>query len=143
MTRPYSTDLRARVLARMDAGETIRSLAEQFNISPSCIPKWKKLRDETGSITPCKTGGGKKRTLSGASGAWMRERIHSGSFSLRKLVAELAERGIKTDRRAVYRSSYRIFADDPMDWSTPTAEKLAVPDSLVPFRAFCSKLRVP
>jgi len=102
MTRPYSADLRTRVLARMDAGETIRSLAEQFNISPSCIPKWKKLRARTGSLAPGKTGGHKKHTLSSASAEWLRERVHSGPFTLRKLVAELAERGIKTDSRAVW-----------------------------------------
>lgn len=102
MVRPYSADLRSRVLARMDAGESIRSLAKQFDISPSCIPKWKKRRTETGSHVPGKTGGGKKHTLSGTTGEWLRERVHSGPFTLRKLVAELAERGIKTDSRAVW-----------------------------------------
>ncbi len=102
MTRPYSADLRARALARLDAGDTIRSIAAQFEISPSCIPKWKKLRAETNAITPGKIGGHKKRTLSGAPADWLRDRIRSGSFTLQKLVKELAERGIKTDTRAIW-----------------------------------------
>src|ERR1700742_3673184 len=89
MTNPYSEDLRERELRRADAGETVRSIAEALQISPSCISKWKKLRRETGSLKPGKMNGHKKRTL-------------SGSFTLRKLTAELAARGIKTDLRAVW-----------------------------------------
>jgi hypothetical protein len=37
MTNPYSEDLRERALARADAGETVRSIAEALQISPSCI----------------------------------------------------------------------------------------------------------
>jgi hypothetical protein len=35
MTRPYSEDIRERALARADAGETVRSIAEALQISPS------------------------------------------------------------------------------------------------------------
>jgi len=42
----------------------------------------------------------KPRTLSGDVAVWLRERIHAGRFTPRGLAAELAERGIKTDRRA-------------------------------------------
>ncbi|MCK1587755.1 helix-turn-helix domain-containing protein, partial [Bradyrhizobium sp. 169] len=50
MTRPYSEDLRERALARADAGETVRSIAEALQISPSCVTKWKNLRRETGGV---------------------------------------------------------------------------------------------
>lgn len=102
MTQPYSEDLRERALARADAGETVRSIAEALRISPSCISKWKKLRRETGSLQPGKMNGHKKRTLSGATADWLRQRIGSAPFTLRKLTAELASRGVKTDPRAVW-----------------------------------------
>lgn len=102
MTRPYSEDLRERALARADAGETVRSIAQGLRISPSCISKWKSLRQQTGGITPGKIGGHKKRTLSGVHAEWLRKRIRSAPFTLRKLAAELAERGVKTDMRAVW-----------------------------------------
>lgn len=102
MTRPYSEDLRERALARADAGETVRSIAEELQISPSCISKWKNLREQTGGLAPGKIGGHKKKALSGAHAEWLRDRIRSGPFTLRKLTAELAERGIKTDVRAVW-----------------------------------------
>jgi transposase len=102
MTRPYSEDIRERALARADAGETVRSIAQALQISPSCISKWKNLRQQTGGVTPGKIGGHKKRTLSGDHAEWLRKRIRSGPFTLRKLTAELADRGVKTDVRAVW-----------------------------------------
>jgi len=102
MTRPFSEDMRERALARADAGETVRSIGEALQISPSCVTKWKNLRRETGSLSPGKIGGHKKPVLSGVNADWLRERIRSGPFTLRKLTRELAVRGIKTDVRAVW-----------------------------------------
>jgi putative transposase len=102
MARPYSQDLRERALARFEAGETIRSIGKTLGIDPSCVPKWVKRRRETGSVAPAAIGGRKPRTLSGDIALWLRERLHSGRFTTRGLAAELAERGVKTDRRAVW-----------------------------------------
>src|ERR1700681_931345 len=78
MTRPYSEDIRERALARADAGETVRSIAEALQISPSCVTKWKNLRRETGGLSPHKLGGHKKPVLAGANADWLRTRIRSG-----------------------------------------------------------------
>ena len=104
MTRPYSEDIRERALARADAGETVRSIAEALRISPSCVTKWKNLRREAGGVAPGKIGGHKKPVLSGANADWLRKRIRLGQFTLRKLTQELAARGIKTEMRAVWTS---------------------------------------
>lgn len=102
MTRPFSQDLRERALARADAGESIRSIGAALKISPSCVSKWRKLRRETGALKPGQIGGHKPRTLSGDCALWLRQRIASGPVTLRGLTAELAERGIKTQPRAVW-----------------------------------------
>jgi len=102
MTRPYSEDLRERALARFEAGETIRSIGEALGISPSCVSKWRRLKRDTGSLSPGQIGGHKPRVLSGELAAWLRKRCRSGPFTTRGLTAELAARGIKTDRRAVW-----------------------------------------
>ena len=78
----YSEYLRERALVRADAGETVRSIVQGLRISPSCITKWKNLRQQTGGVTPGKIGGHKKRTLSGARAEWLRKRIRSGPFTL-------------------------------------------------------------
>jgi len=102
MTRPYSEDLRERALSRSDAGEADRSIAEALQIAPSCLSKWRKLRRETGELKPGKMNGHKKRTLSGETAQWLRERTQAAPFTTRQLAAELVARGIKTDRRAVW-----------------------------------------
>jgi putative transposase len=102
MTRPYSEDLRERALSRHEAGETTRWIAAALQISPSCVSKWLKLKRETGSLTPGRVGGHKKRTLSGETAEWLRRRCRSGPFTTRGLTAELVARGVKTDRRAVW-----------------------------------------
>jgi transposase len=102
MTRPYSADLRERALARSDAGDTDRSIGEALSISPSCLSKWRKLRRETGALNPGKMNGHKKPVLSGAIADWLRDRLEQGAFTIGQLVGELATRGTKTDRRAVW-----------------------------------------
>ena len=89
--------IRADGLRRRDT-----SIAAALSIAPSCVSKWKRRLAETGSLEPGRVGGRKKRTLSGERADWLRERCQSGPFTTRGLVAELAERGIKTDRRAVW-----------------------------------------
>ena len=102
MTRAYSEDLRERALLMADRGETIRVIGQVLQISPSCVSKWRKLRQETGALKPGKMNGHKKPVLSGLNAEWLRGRIVSGPFTLHKLASELAERGIKADIKAIW-----------------------------------------
>ena len=100
--RPYSDDLRERAVARAEAGETIREIAVALCISPSCVSKWRKRLRETGAVSPGLVGGHKPRVLAGETADWVQARVAEGAFTTRGLVAEMAARGIRTDRRAVW-----------------------------------------
>jgi transposase len=102
MARPLSNDLRERAMARVAAGEPIRRIATALSISPSCVSKWSQRLRTTGSVTPGKMGGHKRRVLSGANAEWLRSRMRERPFTLRGLVAELAERGVRVDYRSVW-----------------------------------------
>ena len=102
MTRPYSNDLRERALARVEKGETIRSVATALQVSPSCVSKWGALKRRTGHVAPGKIGGHRKPTLSGDKADWLRARMRASAFTMRGLVAELGERGVKVHARAVW-----------------------------------------
>lgn len=102
MTRPYSVDLRERAVARAEAGETIREVADELGISPSCVSKWTTLKRQTGSLKPGKMGGHRKRTLSGEAAEWLERRLSERAFTLRGLVEELGDRGVNTGLRAVW-----------------------------------------
>ena len=42
-----------------------------------------------------------------------------------------------------YRGTYSLFSSDPLDWQSPAACKLPVPEGMRPFLAFRSQARVP
>jgi transposase len=103
MGKPYSMDLRERVVAAVLTGGLSRNrAAKQFGIGISTAINWVALQRETGSIAPGKMGGHKRKTLSGAHRDWLLQRIKDGDFTLRGLVAELTERGLKVDYRSVW-----------------------------------------
>ncbi|HEY9765803.1 MAG TPA: IS630 transposase-related protein, partial [Chroococcales cyanobacterium] len=54
----YSLDLRERVLAFIDEGQTYKDAVETFKISYSCVRALVRLRDETGTVNPRPHGGG-------------------------------------------------------------------------------------
>jgi transposase len=45
---PYGQDLRDRVLAARDAGQSVRAVAERFSVSPSYVAKADRRRRRTG-----------------------------------------------------------------------------------------------
>lgn len=103
MAKPLSMDLRERVMAAVfNEGMSARRAAARFGVSQSSAIKWVRRQRETGSFAPSKIGGYKPRLLSGEPGEWLRERAKS-NFTLRRLVAELAERGVKVDYVQVWR----------------------------------------
>ena len=103
MGKPYSNDLRERVVAAVQSGDlSCNQAAKQFGVAISTAINWVRRLRETGSIAPGKMGGYKPRAISGAHRVWLLERIKDGDFTLRGLVVELAERGLKVDYRSVW-----------------------------------------
>ncbi len=107
MAKPYSMDLRERALARVQAGESVRSVAAVLSISASSVVKWSQRFRATGSVAPGQMGGHRPRVIAGDQAAWLRQRIAVSDFTLRGLVAELAERGLKVDYRTVWSFVHR------------------------------------
>ncbi|MCC6306487.1 MAG: transposase, partial [Rhodobacteraceae bacterium] len=102
MTIALSMDIRGRAMARLDAGETVRALAEALRIAPSGVVKWSERRRATGSVAPGKIGGHVPRKIRGAEAGWLRARMADGAFTLRGLLSGLAGRGLKLDYRTTW-----------------------------------------
>jgi transposase len=103
MGKPYSIDLRERVVAAVvTGGLSCNRAAKQFEVGISTAINWVKRLRETGSVAAGKMGGHKPKAISGAHRLWLVHRIKDGDFTLRGLVAELAERGLKVDYRSVW-----------------------------------------
>ena len=104
MGRPYSNDLRERVVRAVEQGGMSRhQAAGHFGVAISTAINWVKRFRQTASVAPAKMGGYKPRTLSGEHRDWLIARCRDHAFTLRGLVAELAaERGLKVDYRSVW-----------------------------------------
>ena len=102
MTRPYSMDLRDRAIARVMAGESVRSVAVALSISAATVVRWSQRYRASGTAAPGKIGGHKVAVLSGVHRDWLVDRTKT-DFTLRALVAELAEKGLKVDYVQVWR----------------------------------------
>jgi transposase len=63
MAKPYSEDLRARIVGTGQDGATIPETAEQLGVSISSVVRFRRLHRETGSISPAKFGGYKGYAL--------------------------------------------------------------------------------
>src|SRR5260370_1868963 len=63
MGKPYSDDLRERVVAAIEAGHTRVKVAELYNMALSTVGGFIKRKRETGSVSPDKFGGDKTFTL--------------------------------------------------------------------------------
>ena len=50
--RPYSEDLRERVMAAIDRGDRREEVAERFSVSVPTITRWVRLRRETKGLAP-------------------------------------------------------------------------------------------
>jgi len=102
MGKPYSVDLRERVVAAVErGGMSCHEAAAHFGVGISTAINWVRRLRETGSVAPGQMGGHKPKSISGAHRTWLLARTKK-DFTLRGLVAELAERGLKVDYRTVW-----------------------------------------
>jgi putative transposase len=103
MGRAYSVDLRERVVGAIcKGGRSCHQAAAQFGVGISTAILWVQRFQRTGSVEPDQIGGYKPKKISGAHRDWLVQRCRKADFTLRGLVAELAERGLKVDYRTVW-----------------------------------------
>lgn len=107
MAKPYSMDLRERVVARVVAGETVRKVAAAFDVSVSSVVKWSQRYRATGSAAPAKFGGWRRPILE-PHAALVRSLLSARpDLPLYGLQAELAARGVKVSYGALWSFVHR------------------------------------
>lgn len=103
MTRPYSNDLRERVVMAVWAGGSCRAVAARFGVAVSSVVKWCRRYRETGSVAPGKMGGHRRAVLMPYR-EFIVERIEqTPHLTLHRLKDELAARGVRVSHSAVWR----------------------------------------
>ena len=103
MARPFSIDLRERVVAAVEReGLSCRQAAARSGVGASTAIAWVSHYRRTGSVAPGKMGGNRPKKITGAHRDWLLRRCRERDFTLRGLVAELSGRGLAVDYRSVW-----------------------------------------
>jgi hypothetical protein len=63
MPKPYSEDLRERVIEAVESGASRREAAENFRLSPSSAVRWWRRWRDTGSAKGKRSGGSKSPSV--------------------------------------------------------------------------------
>ena len=103
MARPYSQDLRDRVVAAVVSGRTCQATAALFGVSVASVVKWSQRWRVSGSAAAKPMGGWRPLRLQ-RERQWLLARIaEKPDLTLRAVEAELAERGTPASYGAVWR----------------------------------------
>ena len=101
MPRPYSQDLRDRVVAAVTGGCSRRATATIFSVSVATVVRWSQRFRTTGSAAALARGGCRPHRLAGRRD-WLLARIaEKPDLPLRALLAELAAQGVTVSHGAL------------------------------------------
>ncbi len=103
MAKPYSEDLRRRVVDAIDGGAIIPEAAEQCGVSISSVVRFLKLHRDTGSVGAAKFGGYKEFVLA-AHEELVRSLIkEQPDITLAELKARLAKNKVSVGKSSISR----------------------------------------
>src|SRR5262249_58308927 len=102
MPKPYSVDLRARVIEDVETGASRREAAERYGISPSVVVIWAQRFEQTGSVA-AKPSGGSTSPLEKHARFLLALIGEQPDMMLDEIVAVMRKRKIAGSRSAVWR----------------------------------------
>jgi transposase len=122
MARPYSRDLRERVVRAVEGGLSRRRAAAVFELAVSTVVGWVRVWRASGSLTAKPMGGDHNSRLKGER-SWLLERVAAvPDLTLEEIRAELREdRGIQVG----YGSVWRFFAAEGISFKKNRARRRA------------------
>src|SRR5215213_914548 len=102
MPRPYSQDLRDRVVVSVAGGRSRRATAKIFSVSVATVVRWSQRFRATGSAAALAMGGRRPHRLAG-SRDWLLARIaDKPDLTLRAIRAVLDANGFKVSHGALW-----------------------------------------
>ena len=110
MAGAYSTDLRSRVLAAVEDGETPEAAARRFAVNRSTVYRWVAAMRDEGRREAKPMGHGPAPVIGGAAEAAMLALAGSPRYlSLAEITARLAEaHGVRVHLTTVHRALCRV-----------------------------------
>jgi transposase len=103
MAKPYSQDLRERLIKAVEGGASRHEVARTFAVSPSCVIKLMQRWQASGESRPGKFGGHKRHALCAHEGMVRALVASQPDLTVTELWCAIKARGIKVGRSAVGR----------------------------------------
>lgn len=103
MAKPYSEDLRRRVVEAIENGAIIPEAAEQCGVSISSVGRFLKLHRDTGSISAAKFGGYKDFVLAAHEELVRKLVAEQPDITLEELKARLAKKKVTVGKSSIAR----------------------------------------
>jgi transposase len=121
MAKPYSDDLRMRVVAAVEGGARCWEAAELFSVGISSVVRWTQRFRESGNVSALPMGGDHNSRLGGERD-WLLARIEAApDLTLEEIRRELADRGTHVG----YGTVWRFFAKENITFKKNTARRRA------------------
>jgi transposase len=108
MAKPYSEDLRRRVVGTIEGGATIPETAEQCSVSISSVVRFLKLHRETGSVGWAKFGGYKDFALAAHEDLVRQLVAEQPDITLAELEERLAKKKIRVGKSSISRFLHHL-----------------------------------
>lgn len=123
--KPYSADLRSRVVASVADGMSRHKAAAVFRVGVSSVVRWVLLKEHTGSVLARPMGGSRGTRIAGDDRVWLLEQIKARpDMTLEEMRRELAEqRGLAVG----YGSVWRFCAREKQTFKKKPARRPARP----------------
>ena len=102
MGKPYSVDLRKRVVAAIEGGMSRNQAAKQFGVAISTAIGWMQRVEQTGSVAPGQMGGHKPKTISGEHAGLVIAADQSWRFHLARARCRAWRARTEVDYRSVW-----------------------------------------
>ena len=104
MTKPYSVDLRERVVGEVMAGRSVRAVAAIFSVSPSFVVKLTQAWRATGTVAAKRQGGDRRSAAIEAHGDRLMVLVReTPDLTLAEIRDRLGERGVSASITAIWR----------------------------------------
>jgi len=121
MARPYSRDLRERVVRAVESGVSRRKAAAVFGIGIATVIEWMRVWRDSGRLEAKPMGGDHNSRLK-EERVWLLERVAAApDLTLEEIRAELAERG----KPVGYGTVWRFFAAEDISFKKNRARQRA------------------
>ena len=121
MARPYSRDLRERVVRAVEGGLSRRRTASVFGVGIATVIAWVRVWRQSGRLVAKPMGGDHSSRLK-SERAWLLARIAAvPDLTLEEIRAELADRGL----RVGYGTVWRFFAAEGISFKKNRARQRA------------------